>query len=310
MSRGATTRGKGSKSDITAVEEEDEICIDCGKVVVDEDKGLQCEVCDKWFHARCQGMDEGTYSLLRQECIHWFCKDCNKGAAKLFKAVARIQVRQDRMEVVLDKTVNELKSVKEEVSKVSVLTKEMDMKIETMIEAKLINSVEEIKKSQEHSAEQGLAGLRREDVLEEIEIEKRRLNLVIMGLKEENDDEIAVKDLFMTLTGTSGVKSVVRVERIGRAQHGRIRPIRVVMSNSDSKYGILQACSDLKKREEYKRVYVTPDLTRKQQEADKILRDKLKELRDGGDHDIRIKKGKIVKNSNGREVVVYPPQGV
>lgn len=51
--RGVTTRGKGSKSGITAVEADDEVCIDCSKIVVDGDKDLQCEVCDKWLMRAC-----------------------------------------------------------------------------------------------------------------------------------------------------------------------------------------------------------------------------------------------------------------
>ena len=67
------------------------------------------------------------------------------------------------------------------------------------------------------------------------------------------------------------------------------------MLNTDSKYEILEACPDLRKCEEYKKVYITPDLTGKQQEKYKNLRDKLKELKAAGDNDLRIKRGKIVK---------------
>ena len=42
-----------------------------------------------------------------------------------------------------------------------------------------------------------------------------------------------------------------------------------------------------------KKVFITPDLTRKQQEVDKKLRDKLKELRTIGSDEYRIKRGKI-----------------
>ena len=44
----------------------------------------------------------------------------------------------------------------------------------------------------------------------------------------------------------------------------------------------------------FKKVFITPDLTRKQQEVDKKLRDKLKELRTNGSDEYRIKRGKIV----------------
>ena len=73
-------------------------------------------------------------------------------------------------------------------------------------------------------------GLKRDDVLEEIEIEKRRLNLVIMGVKKEDKDEDFVKELFGVVAGRD-VQDVRNVSRIGRKHDGKVRPIRVVMAN-------------------------------------------------------------------------------
>ena len=59
---------------------------------------------------------------------------------------------------------------------------------------------------------------------------------------------------------------------------------------------ILQQAKQLKDHVSFKRIFITPDLTRKQQEADKKLREKLKELRtNGNEEEYRIKHGKIVK---------------
>src|SRR6266536_5461438 len=130
-----------------------------------------------------------------------------------------------------------------------------------------------------------------------------------MGLKEDNaeNDEQLVKDLFTVLVGNRGVRAISAVERLGRVKPSSTRPIRVIMANTDSRSEILKSCPDLRKHEEYKKVYISPDLTRKQQESDKILRDKLKQMRTAGETDIRIKRGKIVKNSNGKELVLFPP---
>jgi PHD-finger len=311
MSRKASTnKSKEGKPDeivqIAAAAKSGEKCDDCGKFVLDQDKGLQCEACEAWFHASCQGMNEDTYKIVGQTCIHWFCKTCDKAVSKLFKTIANIKVRQDKMEQTLDKAVEDIMTVKADIIQMSSFSKELDTKLETIIEAKLVESVEELKKNKE-SEPVLVAGLKRDEVLEEIEIEKRRLNLVIMGIKEDDEDETAVKDLFTVLVGSKGVKAVTSVERIGRVTAGKTRPIRVKMANSDSKLDVLKASSDLRKHEEYKKVYISPDLTRKQQEADKLIRDKLKEMRNGGETDIRIKKGKIIKNSNGVEVVMFSP---
>ena len=58
------------------------------------------------------------------------------------------------------------------------------------------------------------------------------------------------------------------------------------------------------KDEGYEKVYLQPDLTAKQQEEDKKLRDELKRLKATGETDIKIKAGKIIKNEEGGQVKV------
>jgi hypothetical protein len=56
-------------------------------------------------------------------------------------------------------------------------------------------------------------------------------------------------------------------------------------------------------------MFISPDLTRKQQAYDKELRTQLKKFRDDGETDVRIKFGKIVKNNRGgREEILFQPQ--
>ena len=53
----------------------------------------------------------------------------------------------------------------------------------------------------------------------------------------------------------------------------------------------------------YKDVYITPDLTHQQQEVDKNLRDNLKKIKEAGEKDAKIKKGKIIKNGMDGQVL-------
>jgi hypothetical protein len=160
--------------------------------------------------------------------------------------------------------------VKEEVLKVKQIVGDTPSKLEVAkLETKFAETMEEIKKTRPIKEEnenetRGKTVLRREDVLEEIEIEKRRLNVVIMGLtKEEGDGEQDVKDLFERLSGAQGVKAIVNVARIGRQTTGKVRPLRVTLANPDSRGDILRRCVGLRNTEEYK-VFIAPDLTRKQ----------------------------------------------
>jgi len=61
---------------------------------------------------------------------------------------------------------------------------------------------------------------------------------------------------------------------------------------------ILLKAKDLKSVENYKRMFISPDLTRKQQKVDKQLRAMLKRFRAKGESTAnKIKYGKIVKTS-------------
>ena len=54
------------------------------------------------------------------------------------------------------------------------------------------------------------------------------------------------------------------------------------------------------KDESFKRVYISPDLTRRQKEVDKDLRQKPKSFREGSEPNARIRGRKIVKKTRGR----------
>ncbi|MGE5821222.1 MAG: hypothetical protein ACM31M_01390, partial [Nitrososphaerota archaeon] len=81
--------------------------------------------------------------------------------------------------------------------------------------------------------------------------------------------------------------------------------LRIVVKSLDGKKEILSRAKDLKEVEKYKRMFISPDLTRKQQRVDKELRTELKKFREQGEDTARIRYGKIVKNVNGKEIVIY-----
>ena len=73
-----------------------DLCGECKVEVTDE--GLQCGVCERWYHCNCVGVSKEAYKVLDQECIHWFCIGCNKRVVKLVKTVAKLEERQNKLE--------------------------------------------------------------------------------------------------------------------------------------------------------------------------------------------------------------------
>ena len=51
----------------------DEKCGVCEKGVGEKEQGIQCELCEKWYHAGCVKIPEEVYKVLgKLSSLHWF----------------------------------------------------------------------------------------------------------------------------------------------------------------------------------------------------------------------------------------------
>jgi len=154
---------------------------DCSKAVSDKDNAIQCEVCESQFHDKCQDVQEDAYKLLGQnETIHWYCSSCNKGVAKIVHSLSKVHARQDVMEVDLAKMRADMDELKSTIQKIRDTTTATDAKLEKVIEAKLVEGLEKRIESSESRKVRNM----KEDVAEQLEIEKRGNNLIFHGVKE------------------------------------------------------------------------------------------------------------------------------
>jgi len=102
----ATRTSAGSK-------DKEDKCPSCDKIVTQKDTAVQCEICECWWHAKCEAISEEGFKVLQRENAHWFCVKCNKGAGKVLQALAKVEAR-------LDKTDEEVKGVKQRVDTLSI----------------------------------------------------------------------------------------------------------------------------------------------------------------------------------------------
>lgn len=115
-----------------------------------------------------------------------------------------------------------------------------------------------------------------------------------------------VEKVFEELIPEVGIKYEI-MGRIGRQEQLVTRPLRIHIHDSEHRRRLLNRGKQLKTAEEdeLKKIYLAPDLTRMQQEEDKKLRDKLKELRNSGSKNIKITKGEIVSEEGGKREIVF-----
>lgn len=60
--------------------EEAELCGKCHGPVKEKDMGLKCDLCQLWFHGKCEKVTEGEYQMLMSidEKVKWFCDGCKE----------------------------------------------------------------------------------------------------------------------------------------------------------------------------------------------------------------------------------------
>ena len=137
---------------------------------------------------------------------------------------------------------------------------------------------------------------------EERERERRQLNLIIHNLAESNANEGEarktadikhVADIFKFLGAKASVTKAIRLGK----KSNKPRLLKVSVDTLEAKIFILRNSTNIRKVDPsspFTKVYITPDLTPAEREANNQLCLKLKDLNKGGNH-YRIKNGRIVQ---------------
>ena len=106
-------------------------CKKCTTEVKSNHNGVGCELCGKWYHAKCVGITNETYKFLKTCCVEaspdsghasnggvmWFCQDCMGPVTQMLRNITAIQKRQEDIE-------EELKQVKRTVNSMNLEIKE------------------------------------------------------------------------------------------------------------------------------------------------------------------------------------------
>ena len=104
MNRRATATG-GKRSD------KGDKCGSCAALIKNGEAEIQCEICEHWWHTKCQKIGEEAFEVLQRGNAHWYCLPCNDGVGSLMAEIIKLQSKQDKYE----DEINEIKSNQEEV---------------------------------------------------------------------------------------------------------------------------------------------------------------------------------------------------
>lgn len=130
---------------------------------------------------------------------------------------------------------------------------------------------------------------------------KRIRNVVVHNFPEQGGATVMEKSqadiaLFVSMIRDSFHLHVKATKsfRAGKVIPNKDRLLIITLENEESKFDILRMASQLRSTEEWQRVFITPDLTYKERQEQKRLRDELRRRREAGEKDLLIKRGKIV----------------
>ena len=128
--------------------------------------------------------------------------------------------------------------------------------------------------------------------------EKRKTNIIISGLKPgvSESDSTLVRNLAQSL-GVSLEQNVV-TQRVGKVNDDGCQLLRVDVKTETIKWQLIGKSKNLLNFDNYRKVYINPDLTADEQKVAFELRQRLKKARsEKPNASYRIKKGEIIESA-------------
>jgi len=292
-----------------------EVCLWCKKGVKGNEAGLECDLCHYWFHTKCEGVGADLYKALQKfeeavrvgrsnSAIKWYCDSCARTVEKVNGRLLQLEMGQmrlmDEMEKLKEKMNQEMKELKEE------------------LEDKLSGHKDKVRVEGEEPAGSSSKLLPiplKQEITEALDIEKRKDMVVIRGIQESEDMDEKVGRIMKELGFSKQYTVIGRIgglrkrgaEESDIADIGRNRLVSLKMESVAVKWRVVSESRKLSNSENFKDIFISPDLTRKQAEEDRKLRLKLKEIRMKGEvlDGVKISKGRIVGRVDGH--VIYDP---
>ena len=228
-----------------------------------EDEQINCDSCSKWHHRKCTELSNADfdYMVRTDDSVGWFCPQCR----------------------------NEKATMKGLENKIDVMLQMMHSLGERLVRAEA---------GEAPQLRQHIQNVVKEEVklvMEKEEQDKRLLNLLVVNIPEsqkEGIEEKRVQDVkrvneVLKMTGLTNEEmgEVNNVFRLGREPrpNDRPRPIRVSVQKSVTKDKVLRNAREVNKNkaEGETLIYINRDLTKKEREFEKTLRDELREKRKG-----------------------------
>jgi len=304
-----------------------DVCVNCGKDVLDSQQGLKCDGCGFWHHISCEGISEEICEFIfyhkHESSLLWYCRKCiiTLISRKMTATIVALQDQQQHLEDKVNELVSSVKQQIEDLGKrfdkhevvrsdvAQVTQKRVEEKVDKIVET--METMEKQKKNDSHlvhdCVEDAVRLKLQEDREETEEIQKRKTSVIIHGLIESADaepekrrkyDEDVIIDMLHEIGGDKiTVNNAIRLGKRSDIPSAKPRPVKLVVASEEQKDTILRLAKNLRSRKEkgLDRVFIHQDMTPKQRQQRMEL---VKQMRDRqettGEKNLIIDNGKIV----------------
>ena len=303
------SKGRGSKTlttEETDSDDDDYPCDKCGNV--ETGVLIQCDRCDNWSCSSCEPIPAKMLEALKKyTSLHWFCTTCEPTAMDLVKSQG-ISTSDKESKLSINNLNDHITSALQNVSK---QIKDMAESIQIIRQEKKTYAEMVTSSTSNQRANPLAKGPPQHEtctiievVDEYVEREKRKNNLVVFNIPESNQIDIKARSKNDISVFNEIVETVLKVQevqvtkaiRLGKKNSEKPRPLLLSFAQETTKREILSNARILRRSTKWSNVFISPDLTLKERQANREIRAEMKRRRENGEQNLIIKRGKIVQD--------------
>ena len=136
----ASKKGKGTSSKKESKEGE-ELCKVCQLTNGEDERWVQCDICEGWNHVSCAGLDEKEYEVLRKggRKVKWLCNECDlPNVIEMLKMFKDFKAKNEQIEkdlsIIKVEVTNVAKKLNDEIGVVNKKLADNKLKIDKHID--------------------------------------------------------------------------------------------------------------------------------------------------------------------------------
>ena len=316
---------KGQSPSASAQAKKEAKCGTCSSTCKETEKILLCRVCDRYFHASCQSVDDDEYKVINRNrskaapSTFWFCNSsCNIFADKFMCSMMEMKKGIDSLRKDVDSLSGTVQSINGRVSNVErgIFTEPHAEQVRKLAREEIETENNERLTDDERAEilDDKISDAVSAAVREVNERQYRKKSVLIFGAPMSKAKNIKARvdhdKTFFDNLCTNGLNirnklNPQKIVRLGK-KDDEVRPLKVFFESPHAASEILRSSSNLKDKEEFNDVSISADKTpleRRERKKLVALRDQRQRMSDEQEDGIKwvIKGTRLVKEN--KEVV-------